>query len=409
MPWNIQWCEPRQPYSLGSATAGTESEVVRIVKQALHNGATNIDVAAVPPAALGPTPLANIAAAFKDQRVIPFLGAGVPLSGRPPGLTWAKGCDFLPSAAELSQFIARKSHMPVHYIRDSANLARVASYFGATNDLQNLSDDLELIFSKGKPAPIHRFLAENVPHPMLIVTTNYDVLMERALDAAGIKYDRVIHFEQEDTKASVYVWPSDGVADFVEPDQLRRRIDPKQKTVLYKMHGSVDIPRPGPDPYRRVKDNRFVITEEHYADFLSRINATPPIVPAFFSKAFRERSFLFLGYSLEDWNLRVILHSLNGVLPQESLAPSLRSSGLVNPQVPSLVAPPVATAPSLFEPYIQQHWSIQFNPTPYDMAVWRSRNVTIGNHNLTTFVDLISDPVFDLGKPALNDESSQPA
>jgi hypothetical protein len=54
-----------------------------------------------------------------------------------------------------------------------------------------------------------------------------------------------------------------------------------------------------------------VITEEDYVEFLSRMTTnTSSAVPAQFYQYSRSRSFLFLGYSLRDWNLRVVMRNL---------------------------------------------------------------------------------------------------
>jgi len=50
-----------------------------------------------------------------------------------------------------------------------------------------------------------------------------------------------------------------------------------------------------------------VITEEDYIKFLSLNNAVPPAFREYFSK----RAFLFLGYSLRDWNMRVLLKEVS--------------------------------------------------------------------------------------------------
>ena len=89
---------------------------------------------------------------------------------------------------------------------------------------------------------------------------------------------------------------------------------------------------------------------------------------------FDSRSFLFLGYSLDDWNLRVILHSLKGILKRNA-APADGSSGEDD------FAKTFGVTPA------RTHWSIQKDPTEYDQAVWRGRNVTIGNRDLNVFVD----------------------
>ena len=45
-----------------------------------------------------------------EGRVVPFLGAGANLCGRPPSQVWQGGIDFLPSAAELSAHLKKEWH-----------------------------------------------------------------------------------------------------------------------------------------------------------------------------------------------------------------------------------------------------------------------------------------------------------
>jgi hypothetical protein len=66
------------------------------------------------------------------------------------------------------------------------------------------------------------------------------------------------------------------------------------------MHGSVSQTSSNWDS--------FVITEEDYIQFLSRIRNA---VPAAFRTYFSDRSFLFLGYGLQDWNFRVLLKEVS--------------------------------------------------------------------------------------------------
>jgi hypothetical protein len=73
------------------------------------------------------------------------------------------------------------------------------------------------------------------------------------------------------------------------------------RLVIFKMHGSLD---------RTDKDNdAFLITEEQYVDFLGRPEngQIPPMLAA----VMKQRNFLFLGYGLKDWNVRVMLRKLS--------------------------------------------------------------------------------------------------
>jgi hypothetical protein len=80
-----------------------------------------------------------------------------------------------------------------------------------------------------------------------------------------------------------------------------RAFDLGRRSVLLKIHGAVDRSDPEGD--------RFVITEDHYIDYLAR-ESVARLIPAYLMARMRTSHFLFLGYGMRDWNLRVILRSI---------------------------------------------------------------------------------------------------
>jgi hypothetical protein len=407
MSWRVVWCDEKQDeeHPIQKSDASSEQEVVSLIQQALQNNASDISITKQPPEQmLGGVPYPEILQALKSKTVVPFLGAGVPFSGRPIGAEWRKGSPFLPSGAELARHLAFQCDLPIWKIRDTDNLARVASYYTITNPGANLADELRTIFAAGNPTPVHELLAEPELHPMLIVTTNYDTLMEQALDAKNVSYDTVIHCTDIQNRGCVLV-KRHGVKEpeYIMPGGLS--VDLKTTTVLYKMHGSIN--RDTVPPQKTTSN--FVITEEDYVNFLSGISSKPPNIPPMFREHFQRSSFLFLGYSLEDWNIRVILDSINdamsdapggdrrrdegprGALGQLETANTLSAASRSGDPAP-LRPNPVAQALSLQMPQSaarrasRRHWAIQYAPTSYDVEVWKGRNVVIRNIDLSKFV-----------------------
>jgi hypothetical protein len=339
--------------------------------------------------------------------VVPFLGAGVPLCGRQPGAEWQypNYSDFLPSGSELAAYIARLARLPAWKLRDTENLARVASYYTITNPDSPLAINLQRIFAKGKPNEVHDFLATPALHPIVIVTTNYDTLMEKALDNQGVDFDTIIHCTNIDQQGRVILRQHGGTAEFVEPKDVV--VDPKRRTVLYKLHGSID-PQLNSVAAQSDRHDDYVITEEDYVKFLSRLNAAAPAIPLKLLDHFRKCSFLFLGYSLEDWNVRVILDSLNNVMrdvtgqsDEQATAPGAPFGDPAEPK-PNLLAellkvpPPNASDRSGNAPRFRTHWAIQLHPTFYDIEVWKGRHVVIRNSDLVEFVKGLKDPIYEL-------------
>jgi hypothetical protein len=137
----------------------------------------------------------------------------------------------------------------------------------------------------------------------------------------------------------------------VPPNQLY--IDLETTTVIYKMHGTVDR--------AQRKWDSYVITEEDYVDFLSRMTGQTA-VPALFMRHFRTRHFLFLGYGLGDWNLRVVLKNITGAAGASS-----------------------APAEDGEEEEDLRSWAIQFRPSVLETELWNARNVKIYDVDINEF------------------------
>jgi hypothetical protein len=137
--------------------------------------------------------------ALVEGRVVPLLGAGVNRCGRPDGTPWGRG-RYLPDGAELAGYLANFSAYPDP---NPADLVRVSQYFSVMLGAGPLYDELHQVFDADyPPTPVHEFLAElpgefrdrglNTPPP-LIITTNYDDVLERAFRAAGEPFDLVAY------------------------------------------------------------------------------------------------------------------------------------------------------------------------------------------------------------------------
>ena len=125
--------------------------------------------------------------AVQNGELIPFLGAGVNLCDRPEGESWCLNSQFLPSGAELSRSLALQFGYPW---TDNTDLLRVSQYVALMHTLKKLYESLRTIFDKDyPPTSLHKFFAQlpavlrerKYPSSLLIVTTNYDDLLERTI------------------------------------------------------------------------------------------------------------------------------------------------------------------------------------------------------------------------------------
>lgn len=288
---------------------------------------------------------------MKAGKVVPFLGAGASIVNRPSGVDWnPKNPAFPPSGRELSNFLAQETMFPSEIAADRDDLARVSSYYVDVSGRRTLRERLrEILNHDYEIGRLHRFLA-SIPMHQVIVVTNYDTVLEQAFREAGRPYDLVVYpADRKDIANAVLWWPHGQSEPVVKaPNELC--IDTTQTSVIFKMHGTLET--------ADAKWDNFVITEEDYVEFLSRMTANTA-VPSMFYECFRERSFLFLGYSLNDWNLRVILKNLSKFfLP--------RTAGVEDDEV----------LPS---------WAIQFKPSELARKLWERRNVSIFDLTLDEF------------------------
>jgi hypothetical protein len=302
-------------------------------------------------------------------------------------------CNFLPSGAELSRFLAGRAEFPSSKDSEIENLAKTASYLVETSRRKKLREYLhDLLDRDYPPCPIHQYLAgvsatlkDGVP--MVIVTTNYDDLLERAFadveaerrekNLPSRPFDIVVHPTDDPANAaSVLVWRHGARApEHTTPGDLY--IDLKSRTVIYKMHGSVVRAWQRGDVSGSVdeRDDSYVITEEDYIDFLSKMTAATP-VPHMLMRHFSKCYFLFLGYGLADWNLRVLLRNLKLYASPEEDDPAAAAVRADKDSVEDVNSP--------------SSWSIQHQPSELERTLWAARRVHIYDIDINDFAQRLS-------------------
>ena len=235
--------------------------------------------------------------------VTPFLGAGVNLMARGKK-AWEVDAEF-PSGAELANYLASRPGVGYPRGEPKSDLLRVSQYFDAVLGALRLYDTLHDVFSlKHPPTRVHCLLAALPPllkergkPQQLLITTNYDDALERAFDDAKVDYDLVWYEAKKgDARGKFYHRAPRGPSTLITVPEEFAEVDFDARPVILKLHGTT-TDKPVNDSY--------VITEDHYIDYLIQAD-----IPAVLTARMAETHFLFLGYSLRDWNLRVILNRL---------------------------------------------------------------------------------------------------
>jgi DNA-binding SARP family transcriptional activator len=202
------------------------------------------------------------------------------------------------------------------YPGEAVELTRVSQYVAVMKGSGPLWDELHAALETGaQPTPIHRFFASlppllrerGAPH-QLIVTTSYDLALEQALLEAGEEFDVVSYIASGRHRGRFCHLAPDGTASPIEiPHTYATELSLERRTVVLKLHGRFD-----PSPDREWES--FVVTEDDYIEYLAQSDVSAS-VPVGLAAKLQRSHFLFLGYTMADWNLRVVLKRLWGDHP----------------------------------------------------------------------------------------------
>jgi hypothetical protein len=256
-----------------------------------------------------------VASALLKGNVAPFLGAGVNL--------WA-GRELPqrpPSAAELARLLAEYPDWSF----DALDLVRASQYFEIVFGSGPLYRELRRVFNRSyEPTPVHELVAR-LPgwlraaqaQAPLMITTNYDQVLERALCSADEEFDQIVyvanrldkhfgHFRhlkwRRKNRSHREIEPDSGQLILRSNEYYDEDLEAGRYPVLVKIHGAVDA---------SAEYDSYVITEDDYIEYLAHADAST-LLPAFVGKRLRDCHILFLGYGLRDWNLRVLLRRIWG-------------------------------------------------------------------------------------------------
>lgn len=254
---------------------------------------------------------------------------------------------------ELTRRLGELGDVPESHGRE---LTRVAQYVALTRGPGPLHDDLrDLLAATEEPTEIHRLFArlaallrERGAPPQLLVTTAYDLMLEDALLEAGEAFDVVWYLASGPHRGQFCHLSPEGTVRVIDvPNRYAEELDPEQRTVVVKLHGGLDRTP------ERIWES-FVITEDDYIDYLppgGLVRALPVSVAA----RLRRSHFLFLGYGMGEWNLRLVLNRLWG-------------GSTVN----------------------YRSWAVLDSESLLERAVWRSRDVDVVDGPAETYVQSVA-------------------
>lgn len=264
----------------------------------------------------GPKPAGSFEAHIKkivselaERQVVIFLGSEVNRAGRTDLSRWSKGTD-LPTARELADYLVGVAERA--YPRtDEHDLVKVAQWVDAFGQrgavYDTIRDQLEVDYPG---TTLHHVLAARLPllaspdaseDPLTFVTATFDSGLEFALDRADEPFEVISYRLGGNGSRPIFEhWASE--TDAPTPiDDPTRYVDlpanPRVRVLLVKIHGG----------FERRGGRSFAVTEDDYLEYSRHVSH---LLPKGLTDLLRDKYFLFIGYSLQDWHLRVFLHAL---------------------------------------------------------------------------------------------------
>jgi hypothetical protein len=225
-----------------------------------------------------------------------FLGAGVHY-GPPNGSSYSYPTEKSPPVgAALAEKLAVGCDFRAKFPKgSSSDLQRVSLCYELTFTRNEMVQAVRDAVDAGKePSPALLGLARlNFP---IVITTNYDQLFERALRSVGKEPVVSVYRPAETSLTTVF---QDG-----DPDE-------KHPFVL-KLHGDIG------------QSESIVITDEDYIQFVLRMSDKEPYhpVPMTVKYRFPMWSTLFIGYSLIDYNIRLLFKTLRWKVDRSNFRPT---------------------------------------------------------------------------------------
>jgi len=181
-------------------------------------------------------------------------------------------------------------------------------FYGAIHDHLDSTYDRHLTDSTNIYR-LHEFLA-TLPKTMLkkgyrdfpcplIITTNYDEILEQVFDEVGQDYDLVFYIAEGPEKGHFKHKTHERKERVIQYGE-DYRLPLGKRPIILKLYGTWT--------------DKFVMTEEHLINYLfgSSINQ---VLPSQLINFIKKRRILFLGYSLNDHDLKIILHRFWGIDP----------------------------------------------------------------------------------------------
>jgi DNA-binding SARP family transcriptional activator len=255
----------------------------------------------------------------------------------------------VPVLGEDATALALQLAQRFDYPDEGVDLTRVAQFVALTKGPGPLHDELQsLLQASTAPTAVHRFFASlppqlrgrGLPH-QLLVTTSYDLALEQALLEADEEFDVVSYIASGRNQGRFSHRDPEGQARVIDlPNTYATELSLERRTVVLKLHGGLE-------------QESVVVTEDDYIRYLLRGDVGGAI-PVGLAARLRRSHYLFLGYGMREWSLRLVLDRISGG-----------------------------------EPLAYRSWAVVPEARPLERQFWRARDVDLLEHPLDEYVDAL--------------------
>lgn len=287
----------------------------------------------------------NIVQAITQGNLIFFLGSDINLHGRQVGISYQQNSSSCaPSHDEIAQQLINYLQSTSEYNLDGIkDLCHISQYYSAIDKTTTLYDNVRTLFNTHKLTNSLYDLLASLPNnlqksgyqnnPLLIITANFDELLEHAFEKVGQPYNLINFVKSEQGISRFYHRSTNGKSGIIKTPN--RHIISGPDPIIVKLYGTFERLTTTQDDY--------ILTEDNLINYMAEAKITQFLPISIFDKLKkRDSRFLFLAYNIRKWSSRVILNRIWGD-----------------------------------QKFLSTSWAVQFNPQPMDKEFWRKRNVTL--------------------------------
>ncbi|MGB3757492.1 MAG: SIR2 family protein [Rivularia sp. (in: cyanobacteria)] len=192
-------------------------------------------------------------------------------------------------------------------VEERKELPYLAKYIDLIFGSLGLYTELHEIFDKDyQPNQLHKLFAQlpyimqqkgyPLPYP-LIITANYDDTLKRVFEKLKQPFDLVSYIAKGENKGKFLHQPYAGKPIVIHIPNEYNEFPLGKHPVILKLYGAIDR--------TTAQEDNFAITEDHYMDYLDKLN-----IPISLVDLMKNNHILFLGFNLSKWKNRLIFRRI---------------------------------------------------------------------------------------------------